>query len=361
MKTQFLACVVSLLAFLPPALPAQVQRERDVAPLKHWPAPLYWQPTQMEGRAIAEAAGTPSPQATAPPNSLVFVGMTPCRVVDTRGAAGTFGGPSLTGGATRSFPLAIQTGNPCPIPASAQAYSLNVTVVPSGFLGFLTIWPQSLVQPTVSTLNDSFGQVLANAAVVPSGSPNGGVSVFALNNTDLVIDINGYYAPQSGLTLAQGTAAAPSMSFVGDAGTGVFSSGAGTLDFATGGANRLTVRPDGDLDLPGSVRKGGTLFLHSLGNSNTGLGLSALAENTTGSTNTTTGNGALAANTTGCCNSAFGFEALYGNTASDRNTAMGHQALGSNLSGSNNTATGFGALLNNITGINNTAAGDSAL
>jgi len=155
--------ISSVLLLMPLGLTAQVARERNVAPLRQWPAPVYWQPTEAEAHAAVsqpDAVGTPSPQAATPPNSLVFVGMTPCRVVDTRGGAGTFSGPSLAGGAIRSFPLAILSGNPCPIPAIAQAYSLNVTVIPAGFLGYLTIWPQGVPQPTVSTLNDSFGQVL---------------------------------------------------------------------------------------------------------------------------------------------------------------------------------------------------------
>ena len=48
--------------------------------------------------------------------------------------------------------------------------------------------------PLVSTLNDISGAVVANAAIVPAGS-NGAISVFALKATDLIIDIDGYFAP----------------------------------------------------------------------------------------------------------------------------------------------------------------------
>ena len=118
-------------------------------------------------------------------------------------------------------------------------------------------------------MNDLTGLVLANAAIIPAGT-SGSVDVYANNATDLIIDINGYYAAQTGITLAQGTSAAPSLSFSGDPSTGIFSSAASTLNFATGGTNRLTVRPDGDMDITGNVRKGGTLFLHTLGTSSTG-------------------------------------------------------------------------------------------
>ena len=76
------------------------------------------------------------------PNPLVFVAMTPCRVVDTRASQGfppAFGPPSLVAGASRTFP--VQSSASCPIPAAAQAYSFNVTAVPAGPSGFITAYP----------------------------------------------------------------------------------------------------------------------------------------------------------------------------------------------------------------------------
>lgn len=54
----------------------------------------------------------------------------------------------------------------------------------------------------VSTLNDLTGTTVANAAVVPAGS-NGDIDTYVTNDTDLVIDINGYFAPpgHGGLSL----------------------------------------------------------------------------------------------------------------------------------------------------------------
>jgi hypothetical protein len=80
------------------------------------------------------------------------------------------------------------------LPGTAQAYSLNYTSVPNGGLGFLSTWPAGQTQPLVSTLNAPTGAVTANAAIVPAGA-NGAVSVLATNSSDLVIDVNGYFAP----------------------------------------------------------------------------------------------------------------------------------------------------------------------
>jgi uncharacterized repeat protein (TIGR01451 family) len=128
----------------------------------------------------------------APPGAggLNFYTVNPCRAVDTRGTAGPLGGPIMNGNTSRTFPLAPSA---CGLPVNAGAYSLNMTVVPTGFLGFLTVWPTGVAQPNVSTLNDSKGIVTANAAVVSAGT-GGAVDVFVLNTTHVIIDVNGYFA-----------------------------------------------------------------------------------------------------------------------------------------------------------------------
>ncbi|MBS1832056.1 MAG: hypothetical protein JST65_05050, partial [Acidobacteria bacterium] len=123
--------------------------------------------------------------------TLAFYPVTPCRVLDTRNAAGVLGGPSLLAATTRTIPV---LSSACGIPSTAQAYSLNATVVPPAGFGYLTLWPTGTAQPVVSTLNAVTGTVVANAAIVPAGT-SGAIEAFASGNTDLVLDINGYFAP----------------------------------------------------------------------------------------------------------------------------------------------------------------------
>ena len=127
-----------------------------------------------------------------PSTGLAFYPVTPCRMVDTRGSVGSLAGPSMVGGEARTFPILSST---CNIPLTAQAYSLNFTAVPQGPLSYLTVWPAGQSQPGVSTLNAPTGSITANAAVVPAGA-NGSISAYATNNSDLIIDINGYFAPK---------------------------------------------------------------------------------------------------------------------------------------------------------------------
>ncbi len=122
---------------------------------------------------------------------LAFHPLTPCRVVDTRGGQGLFGGPEMEAQTTRSF--ALPAGG-CSVPSTAAAYSLNVTVVPDGPLPFLTAWPAGAAQPLVSTLNSFDGSVAANAAIVPAGT-NGAINIYVTNRTHVILDINGYFAP----------------------------------------------------------------------------------------------------------------------------------------------------------------------
>ena len=89
---------------------------------------------------------------------------------------------------------------------------------------------------------------------------------------------------------------------------------------------------------------------------NTAVGVSALAANTSGSSSTAVGYQAGIANTTGDV-TLLGYRAGYANTTSSNLTAIGVSAAQANISGSANTAVGKLALSVNSTGIQNTAVG----
>lgn len=331
----------------------------------NWPTPLYWQasPTESQSRARTMRTDVAAPLAVATgattASPALFVAVTPCRLVDTRTGQGfnaAFGPPAMAANTARTIPVPLSS---CGVPAAA-AYSLNFTVVPptGKAVGFVTAWPDDQTQPTTAVLTDTIvDAVVGNAAIVPAGA-DGGINVLAQLSTDMVIDINGYFALSDTLPFG-GTAAAPALTF-GNTTTGLYSTGAGSVGIATNGVSALTVGPTGNLDLSGSITKGGTLFIHNLGNGNFAGGLGALAVNT-GWYNTAVGEFALQANTGASANTAIGYQALNGNTTGIQNTAVGTQALLDNTTGGANVATGWAALAGNKTGVGNTATGALSL
>ena len=126
-----------------------------------------------------------------PSTGNTFFPVTPCRVADTRNASGPLGGPYLAGNSTRAFPI---LSSACGVPSNAVAYSLNITALPRVPLQNLTAWATGQTQPPTATLNAPTGTSTSNAGIVSAGV-SGQVSIFVTNDTDLVIDINGYFAP----------------------------------------------------------------------------------------------------------------------------------------------------------------------
>jgi hypothetical protein len=110
---------------------------------------------------------------------------------------------------------------------------------------------------------------------------------------------------------------------------------------------------------------------------NTAVGASALAVNSSGSSNTALGQNALLSNTTGLRTTAIGHNAGYTQISADSNVfigdysgyqvtgnfnnSVGRNALYSACTGASNNAFGYSALFSNTSGANNVAIGDNAL
>ena len=187
------------------------------------------------------------------PPGLLFVPTAPCRVADTRNAAGPFGGPVLAANTARDF--VIPSGS-CGIPSTATAYSFNVTVTPIASLLYLSMWPTGQPLPVVSTLNALDGRWTANAAIVLAGT-SGAVSVFASGATHAILDIDGYFiAPDASEALAfypqapcrmMDTRGGTSIGAAGTLTVPVRSSACGVPSAAVAYALNFTVLPHGPL------------------------------------------------------------------------------------------------------------------
>lgn len=149
-------------------------------PVRNWPVPLG----AFEASGKAVDATPPRP----------FIGLPPCRIVDTRGngapiQGGMFAGPSDV----RTWALVGQ----CGVPAGTDAVSLNFTVVASTSAGFLTAWPAGGTVPPVSIVNFSAGQTIANASILPLGAGEA-ITVNVSAPVHVLLDVNGYFSDTLG-------------------------------------------------------------------------------------------------------------------------------------------------------------------
>jgi len=286
--------------------------------IANWLAPATWSPAGSHGGL------TTMGEITSP---LPFIGLAPCRIVDTRGNGAPIQGGIFAGGDLRNYTIPPI----CGVPASVAAVSLNFTVTGPGqtTAGFLVAWPTGGAVPPVSIINwDRPQQRIANAAVVPTNGA-GSITVNVSAATHVIIDINGYYGnPTAGLSNVFLGPVAGNTTMTGLRNVGI---GTGALQFNTSGSD------------------------------NTAAGNDALLNNTSGFRNTAFGATALRNNQTQSGNTAVGFQALYNHTAGDSNIAVGNQALYNHIAGQANIAVGAFALFSHPDGVDNVAIGSQAL
>jgi hypothetical protein len=124
--------------------------------------------------------------------------MTPERIVDTRINSGYLY-QNNTLGPTKTINVNV-AGN-FSVPANAVAVAVNVTVTDTTSAGgYLTLWPEGASMPTASSINWAQSQTVANLVTVELGQ-NGAFSIYnAIGYADVIVDLEGYYAPVSSLS-----------------------------------------------------------------------------------------------------------------------------------------------------------------
>jgi N-acetylneuraminic acid mutarotase len=213
--------------------------------IQNWSAPPFWMPAKVETDAVAHSGR----QALALPSSpMPFVAINPCRVLDTRNANGSYGGPIFAGGETRTYALA--SANPCTasLPTGIGAFSLNITVTSTAGAGFVEAYPSGVTRPLASNVNFlTAGAQVGNAAIVPTdGTTNNDIDIYASQGTHIIVDMNGYYAPQGIVNHVNGLA-------------GDVTLAAGTNVSITPSANTLTIAATAGSGGPPSGAAGGSL------------------------------------------------------------------------------------------------------
>ena len=129
-----------------------------------------------------------------------FYALSPCRVVDTRNANGSNGGPFLGANSNRAFPI-LGVGT-CGVPLTAQAVVFNVTIAGPTDNGDLRIYPANQTMPFASTINWRNGDsAIANGAIVPVADDGSGNHVVvrtdmptgSTGHVHLILDVTGYF------------------------------------------------------------------------------------------------------------------------------------------------------------------------
>jgi hypothetical protein len=183
-------------------------------------------PTQLAIYTPANAAGTvdvtvETPLSTSnpgPADKYTFVApgaysaVTPYRVCDTRPPVGgishnecnTGAGSNKTLGTNGAVTAQI-TSPSGPVPSGAQAVVVNVTAIDHGSSPtFVTAYPAGESRPVSSDISLAGHTVEANLVIVQLSSaggiaPPGEITLFnAIGSTDVIVDVEGYFAAPSG-------------------------------------------------------------------------------------------------------------------------------------------------------------------
>lgn len=122
--------------------------------------------------------------------------LAPCRLVDTRNAAGALGGPALEPGPSRRV---FSVAGVCGIPATARSISVNVTVTQPAAAGTLRVFPGDTAEewtPTSTSISFSAQKTRANNSICllsKDGAGSLAVRNDAPGTVHFILDVSGYF------------------------------------------------------------------------------------------------------------------------------------------------------------------------
>lgn len=164
------------------------------------PTPLALNQTLASGsspNALGDAA-----------RDLVYVPVSPCRIIDTRVAGGVIAANSTRDfdvSAAANFTAQGGSSDDCGIGAAGSfgAAVINFTVVTPSVAGYITAYPFQGTQPLASTLNYGAGDIRGNLAIVKLdlGPASSELSVYTFAQTHLVADVVGYFTSPAATNL----------------------------------------------------------------------------------------------------------------------------------------------------------------
>ena len=152
----------------------------------------------FNNQKVSASALTPATlESNIPANASSFVLLPQAqRVLDTRQP----GQSIIEAGGTRTIMLTGPIG--VLFNAEVSAAVVNVTVVGPASPGYWTLWPNGLSRPNASQLNvddyiATYGGALALPNLVTVPVVNGGISVYSSAGGNVVVDLVGYYTPNT--------------------------------------------------------------------------------------------------------------------------------------------------------------------
>lgn len=161
-------------------------------------------PSPSLSRAQASVRGPRPAPATAVAGASRFVPVQPVRVYDSRPGRQPGTGPKARLGPGATLDLVLPgTGT------TAAAAVLNVTIVDPSSATFVTAFPSGTAPPGASSVNAAARTNTANAVTTALG-PGGRVTLRNdAGDTDLVVDLAGYYVPAGDTTASRYTPTTP--------------------------------------------------------------------------------------------------------------------------------------------------------
>jgi hypothetical protein len=146
--------------------------------------------------SIVDGAGEPTERATASIESTGYSSyrpVSPARLLETRPGLATIDGQQngigvLPAGAT----TVLQVGGRAGVRPDASSVALNLTATNAALPGFVTAFPCGTSRPNVAQLNYPAGRNVATTALVKLAS-DGSVCLYNLTQTDLVVDVAGFF------------------------------------------------------------------------------------------------------------------------------------------------------------------------
>ncbi len=137
---------------------------------------------------LVDVYGWFSGASSAPSTNGMFVSNPPLRVWDTRGFNRI---PVWAGGTMEIGPTDQASAELWAQLAQASSLVFNLTISEPATAGWMTAYPARTARPGTSTINWATDETVANLAISPWSTA--GVAYFAYGETDILVDVTGYF------------------------------------------------------------------------------------------------------------------------------------------------------------------------